>query len=115
MTTFEECPNCGNKEDGDSIWECENCGLVHCMECDMENGYCPRCRRNDLRKIGYIDADCYRDCGFSRCPHCGNSKVGDSIWKCEDCGLIHCMNCDDPDNGHCPECNGIAERVGEIE
>ena len=114
MNTFEKCPHCGNRKDGDSIWECEDCRCVHCKECDSDNGHCPQCDGH-TKKIGYIDADCYLDDGFARCPNCGNNKKNDSIWKCEDCGCIHCMDCDDPNNGHCPRCNGGTKKIGYIE
>lgn len=55
---------------------------------------------------------------------CGNSKLGDAIFRCPRCSHVYCAGCGKPDPGHwrsilCPKCSkNVAlygpERIGEI-
>lgn len=110
MSTYPHCPRCSNDENGASIWNCEDCGCVHCMDCDdSTNGACPECESRNLKQVGTIDNDAFDPCEdeggdeeFNSCPRCENIENGDTIWKCKDCGCVHCANCDC--GGSCPEC-----------
>ena len=120
MSTYPECPHCGNSEKGAQIWNCGNCGCVHCRECDSDAGGCPECEGGgSMNLVGYVDPDSDDDDDdlgsgeFSDCPRCGKNDSGDSIWKCKSCGCIHCMDCD-PDGGKCPECGGSTRKIGNI-
>ena len=33
MAKYSECPSCGNKESGDTIYQCKSCGRVGCSVC----------------------------------------------------------------------------------
>lgn len=113
MGVYRECPRCGNEEIGASIWTCRSCGCVHCRECDPENGQCPSCNGH-VDKVGYIEeGETDEDVFYPRCPKCGNEEEGASIWRCKDCGCVHCKECD-PENGQCPNCNGHVGKVGRI-
>lgn len=48
MANYSECPQCGNDQEGDTIYQCKNCGRVGCSNCanpetsggDWEIGTC---------------------------------------------------------------------------
>lgn len=33
MPKYYECPDCGNSEEGDTIYQCRSCGRVACSNC----------------------------------------------------------------------------------
>lgn len=52
---------------------------------------------------------------YTECPRCGKNDDGDTIWKCNKCGCVHCTDCD-PDSGRCPACkSGGCSQTGHIE
>ena len=55
MAKFPQCPNCGNKESGFTVYQCKNCSGHWCY------------------KGGVFSSD---GCGAAsnKCPHCGNEK-----------------------------------------
>ncbi len=48
---------------------------------------------------------------YMACPNCMNTKEGDEIERCHDCGAIFCSACDvkggmfPPRGNRCPKCN----------
>ncbi len=125
MNKYPKCPHCGNTEDGDTIWNCKDCGCVHCAECESDHGSCPNCGSGRLKQAGYIDVEVLdeddRDENedgvevFSRCPRCKNSEEGETIWQCKDCEYIHCASCDS-DSGSCPNCGSSrVKQIGSID
>ncbi|HRH22532.1 MAG TPA: hypothetical protein PLB51_00870 [Candidatus Paceibacterota bacterium] len=51
---YQECPRCGNTDDGESIWRCDDCDCVHCKNCDPDNSCCPSCNSDNLTLVGFI-------------------------------------------------------------
>lgn len=71
MATFSECPNCNIDESGHVIWNCRDCGFVHCAECDDDNGNCPNCHGDSMQKAGVVNSEIGHsddDGNFSECP-----------------------------------------------
>lgn len=60
MTSYDECPNCENDIDGDSIYRCSKCKKFFCESCSSENP--------SMEQI--------LSPGVS-CPHC---KKGSELW-----------------------------------
>jgi hypothetical protein len=121
MSTFAECPNCGNEDEGATIWNCGDCGCVHCKECDPEGGNCPQCGSRKMRQVGTIEPDSASDDdddendSYDECPRCGKNDDGADIWRCRECGCLHCRDCD-PDSGCCPNCGSRkVKKIGYIE
>jgi len=63
MEYYHRCPNCGNNEEGERIWECK-CGGIHCDSCcEGEHRKCPHCHDDPghwgfgHEIIGYIGDD----------------------------------------------------------
>ena len=61
MAKYSSCRHCGNEEDGDLIYKCEDCGAIGCRVC-MDPGIflpleCHSCEGNDLDIIGKIEDD----------------------------------------------------------
>ena len=44
MDYYRECPNCGNQEEGERVWKCQNCPKdFHCDSCEGDDRKCPHC------------------------------------------------------------------------
>lgn len=45
MHSFDKCPTCGNRNNGDEVYECRECGKKMCKQCgdDRFGDVCPRC------------------------------------------------------------------------
>lgn len=54
---YTECPRCGKNNEGDTIWQCKDCGCKHCENCDPDSGGCPACGSRSVKSIGYISYD----------------------------------------------------------
>ena len=61
---FDECPNCGSTDSGDSIYECPNCGFKGCY-----SGGTPGL-------FGLDGGGCYTS---SDCPSCGGTEPAERI------------------------------------
>ena len=110
-----------NDSDGDQIWNCCDCGCVHCKDCDGEFEHCPSCQSANLELVGNIEVGSSRedepdeDDVFSACPRCGKNDDGDTIWKCSKCGCVHCRDCD-VTNERCPACGSAKlKQIGHID
>ncbi len=57
----DSCKNCDNTNEGDTLYECENCGKITCEVCDKSNlpGWllCPVCDKHTSYFLGFIDPD----------------------------------------------------------
>lgn len=57
---YRACPHCGNDDEGDEIYQCEN-GHVHCVSCLKVTGFlaagCPICREAGGKTLGEIEED----------------------------------------------------------
>jgi len=123
MGLYHCCPNsgCTNDDEGDIIWSCGDCGKVHCEKCDGDGGTCPDCGSDNMKTAGNIVAGYSGDGDgnldedeYDHCERCDNIKDGDKIWKCNNCGCLHCESCD-PDNSTCPNCgDDSVTAVGNI-
>lgn len=63
MEQYEECPNCGNQESGERVWECKNCpGQFHCDSCEEDGRKCPHCHDEPGHGgFGHKIVGCIRD------------------------------------------------------
>ena len=105
MATFTRCPNCRRDDSDLVLWNCRDCGCVHCEECDDSSGNCPECGSDDLKRVGEIGECTGHSDGdrcFHQCPRCSRNSEG-KIWKCDNCRCLHCEECDSS-SGTCPEC-----------
>lgn len=39
MGTYVVCPNCGNTEEGETIYRRNKCGKIFCESCDVRGGF----------------------------------------------------------------------------
>ena len=57
----DSCKNCGNTNEGDRLYQCDDCGKIICGECDKSclPGYalCPVCDKHNVSFLGLIDPD----------------------------------------------------------
>lgn len=52
---------------------------------------------------------------LKKCPSCGNTKDGDVVHRCRECGKTFCESCGGDKFGDaCPKCDIPAPKVGEI-
>lgn len=61
---------------------------------------------------------------YAMCKNCGNTKVGDKIYRCPRCHQMSCFNCTDCNDGwswgKCPHCGfddhmtSSENEIGEI-
>jgi len=60
-TNRESCKNCGNTNEGDTLYQCNECGKITCEECDecLWPGFmlCPVCDETTSEFLGWIDPD----------------------------------------------------------
>lgn len=56
MSTYEKCPSCGNRNEGDEIYKCPNCGEIFCTRCGITNfgDFCPLCESKNDRRSGIL-------------------------------------------------------------
>ena len=57
MVTYSKCPSCGNKNNGDVVHKCRECGKTFCEKCggDRFGDLCPMCDKASPR-VGEIVA-----------------------------------------------------------
>ncbi len=67
MGKYYSCNNCGNVEEGNSIYKCQHCGAIFCDSCGIEYSQfvllaletrywlaCPECDESDWMELGEI-------------------------------------------------------------
>jgi hypothetical protein len=60
MARYAQCPNCGNKEDGNAVYWCNECRKLFCHSCArgmlkwLGNPSCPFCDSGNTEKVGTI-------------------------------------------------------------
>ena len=59
MTKFERCPNCGRRSGGFVlaqfyVYECSDCGKLHCTHSGCGETRCPRCGSKRRKIAGYV-------------------------------------------------------------
>jgi len=60
MARYAQCPNCGNKEDGNAVYRCNECRKLFCHSCArgmlkwLGNPSCPFCDSGNTEKVGTI-------------------------------------------------------------
>ena len=65
MATYRSCKHCGNEQDGDTIYQCDN-GHIFCESCsvlkqnDILGTSCPTCKERGSWKA-YIKSDADED------------------------------------------------------
>jgi len=56
MSTYNKCPSCGNKNNGDEVYKCQNCANLFCTKCGVTRfgDFCPSCESKNNSQAGTL-------------------------------------------------------------